>query len=69
MALWAKRAPGDSIQRGLSLTTLQLKPEMCGTTTLANTHEDSTNRKVEEHARSPLACAQAKREKSRKVRC
>ena len=49
MALWAKRAPGDSIQRGLSLTALWLKPEMYGTMTLANTHEDSTNQVVEEH--------------------
>ena len=42
-------APHKSVQRRLSLTALQFKPELYGTTTLVNPHENSTNRKVEEH--------------------
>ena len=42
-------APHKSVQIRLSLTALQFKPELYATTTLVNTHESSTNRKVEEH--------------------
>ena len=42
-------APQKSVQSRLSLTALQFKPELYDTTTLVNTHENSTNREVEEH--------------------
>ena len=42
-------AAHKSVQITMSLTALQFKPELHGTTTLVVTHQNSTNRRVEEH--------------------
>ena len=41
--------PHKSVQIRLTLTALLFKLEMYGTTTLVVTHENSANRRVEEH--------------------